>query len=74
MYAKLAINNAKRSIKDYLIYIVTLTICVSLFYGFSSLSSSNYTLVTEDMFNFDILKEMLKYSTYGVTALLVLLV
>ena len=74
MYAKLAINNAKRSIKDYLIYIVTLTICVSLFYGFSSLSSSNYTLVTEDMFNFDVLKKMLKYSTYGVTALLVLLV
>lgn len=74
MYAKLAINNAKRSIKDYLIYFVTLTICVSLFYGFSSISSSSYTLITEDMFNFDMLKIMLKYSTYGVTALLVLLV
>lgn len=74
MYAKLAINNAKRSIKDYLIYFVTLTICVSLFYGFTSISSSNYALITEDMFNFDMLKVMLKYSTYGVTALLVLLV
>lgn len=74
MYAKLAINNAKRSIRDYLIYFVTLTICVSLFYGFSSISSSKYTLITEDMFNFDMLKIMLKYSTYGVTALLVLLV
>ena len=33
MYAKLIFRNAKRSAKDYLIYIVTLTICVTLFYA-----------------------------------------
>ena len=33
MYAKLVFRNAKRSVKDYLIYIVTMTICVTLFYS-----------------------------------------
>ena len=42
MYAKLVYRNAKRSAKDYLIYIVTLTICVTLFYAFLSISSSYY--------------------------------
>ena len=42
MYAKLIFRNAKRSAKDYLIYIVTLTICVTLFYAFLSISSSYY--------------------------------
>ena len=31
MYAKLIFKNAKRSVKDYLIYIVTMTLCVTLF-------------------------------------------
>ena len=42
MSAKLIFQNAKRSAKDYLIYIVTLTICVTLFYAFLSISSSYY--------------------------------
>ena len=32
MYAKLALENVKKSTKDYLIYIVTLTACISMFY------------------------------------------
>ena len=31
MYAKLVFRNAKRSAKDYLVYIVTMTICVTRF-------------------------------------------
>ena len=31
MYAKLALENVKKSTKDYLIYIVTLTACTSSF-------------------------------------------
>lgn len=42
MYAKLILKNAKRSLKDYLIYIVTMTICVTLFYSFLSISSRYY--------------------------------
>ena len=53
MYVKLAINNAKKSIKDYLIYFITITMCVSLFYAFTSLSSSSYELITEDSYNFE---------------------
>ena len=74
MYAKLALSNAKRSIKDYVIYFVTLTICVSLFYAFMSLSSSHYELITEDSYNFEMLKSMMKYTTYIITALQVVLI
>lgn len=42
MYAKLVFRNAKRSVKDYLIYIVTMTICVTLFYSFLSISTRYY--------------------------------
>lgn len=74
MYAKLAISNAKKSIKDYLIYFITISICVSLFYAFTSLSSSSYELITEKSYNFENLEKMLRYSTYVITALLVLLI
>lgn len=74
MYVKLAIGNAKKSIKDYLIYFITITLCVSLFYAFTSLSSSSYELITEDSYNFDALKQILKYSTYVITGLLVVLI
>ena len=43
MYAKLVFRNAKRSVKGYLVYIVTMTICVTLFYAFLSISSSYYS-------------------------------
>lgn len=74
MYIKLSLNNAKKSIKDYLIYFITITMCVSLFYAFTSLSSSNYKLITEDSYNFEFLKTVLKYSTYIITCILSLLV
>lgn len=42
MYFRLAFKNVKRSIKDYLIYIMTLTACISLFYAFLSITSCYY--------------------------------
>lgn len=74
MYVKLAKNNARKSIKDYLIYFITITLCVSLFYAITSLSSSSYELITEKSYNFRNLKLILKYSTYIITAILILLV
>ena len=74
MYAKLAIGNAKKSIKDYLIYFITITLCVSLFYAFTSLSSSSYEFITEDSLNFEMLKRILQYSTYAITAILSILI
>ena len=74
MYAKLAQINAKKSIKDYLIYFITITICVSLFYAITSLSSSSYEFITEESYNFRTLQLILKYSTYVITAILILLI
>lgn len=74
MYAKLAKSNARKSIKDYLIYFITITICVSLFYAITSLSSASYELITEESYNFKALNLILKYSTYIITAILILLV
>ena len=74
MYAKLAKSNAKKSIKDYLIYFITITICVSLFYAITSLSSSSYEFITEESYNFRTLQLILKYSTYVITAILILLI
>ncbi len=42
MYAKLVFKNAKRSLKDYLIYLVTLTLCISMFYSLLSVTSDYY--------------------------------
>ena len=69
MYAKLAITNAKKSIKDYSIYFITITLCVSLFYAITSLSSSSYEFITEESYNFRTLQLILKYSTYVITAI-----
>lgn len=74
MYGKLAIANTKKSIKDYLIYFITITLCVSLFYAFMSLSSSEYELITEDTYNFKMLQNILKYATVFITALLAILI
>lgn len=39
MYSKIALNNVKRSFKDYTIYFLTLTFAVCIFYCFNSLQS-----------------------------------
>ena len=74
MYGKLAITNTKKSIKDYLIYFITITLCVSLFYAFLSLSSSDYELITEDTYNFNMLQDILRYATVFITTLLAILI
>lgn len=42
MTTKLIWRNARRSVQDYLIYIVTMTLCVMLFYAFLSITSRYY--------------------------------
>jgi len=44
MLAKLAYRNVKRSINDYLIYIITITIVVSLMFAFNSMMFSDMIL------------------------------
>lgn len=60
MYSKIALNNVKRSFKDYTIYFFTLTFAVCIFYCFNSLQSqtvmfemnefqAQYVEVTQDL-------------------------
>ena len=44
MFSKLALNNVKKSIKDYTIYFLTLTFGVCLFYVFNSIHSQQAML------------------------------
>ncbi len=44
MFSKIAINNVKRSFRDYSIYFLTLTLGVCIFYSFNSIESQNSML------------------------------
>lgn len=44
MYCKIALNNVRKSLKDYAIYFITLTLAVSIFYSFNSVSSQKAML------------------------------
>lgn len=74
MYAKLVFRNAKRSIKDYLVYIVTLTICVTLFYSFLSISSSYYKPDIGSEYDFTLLSDGMRMAICAVTLLLLFLI
>lgn len=74
MYVKLALRNARRSIKNYLIYIVTLTICVALFYAFLSISSRFYKPDIGREFNIGTLGNWMKVTIILITLMLIFLV
>ncbi|MDE6844250.1 MAG: ABC transporter permease [Lachnospiraceae bacterium] len=74
MYAKLVLKNAKRSVKEYLVYLVTMTICVTLFYSFLSISSRYYHPDVGSEYNFRILGRGMKYAICAVTLLLLFLI
>lgn len=61
MYAKLVLRNAKRSAKDYLIYVVTMTICVMLFYAFLSITSRYYNPDVGTAYEFTLVGDGLKW-------------
>ena len=44
MFFKIAINNVKRSFKDYSIYFLTLTFAVCIFYSFNSIEAQKAIL------------------------------
>ena len=74
MYAKLVFRNAKRSVKDYLIYIMTMTICVTLFYSFLSISSSYYQPDIGSEYDFTMLNDGMKMAICAVTLVLLFLI
>lgn len=74
MYAKLIFRNAKRSAKDYLIYVVTMTICVMLFYAFLSITSNYYKPDMGTAYEFTLINDGMKMAICAVTLLLLFLI
>lgn len=74
MYGKLILKNARRSLRDYLIYIVTMTICVTLFYAFLSICSSYYKPDIGVEFDITVLGEEMKLAICGITLLIFFLI
>lgn len=74
MYTKLIFKNAKRSIKDYLIYLVTMTICVTLFYAFLSISSAYYHPAIGAAYDLSMLGDSMKLAICTIALLLIFLI
>lgn len=74
MYAKFVFRNAKRSAKDYLVYVVTMTICVMLFYAFLSITSKYYNPDIGTEYEFTLVSDGMKMAICAVTLLLLFLI
>ena len=60
MLIKLALRNVKKNIKDYLIYILTVTLSVSLFYGFLAITSQKFVKQLPIQMNFGYFSEKMR--------------
>lgn len=74
LYAKFAFRNVRRSTKDYLIYMVTMTLCTTMFYAFLSICSTHYHPNLGTQFDFNMLSQGMKLAICGVSLLLLFLI
>ncbi|MFD3156820.1 FtsX-like permease family protein [Haloimpatiens sp. FM7330] len=74
MYKKLILQNSKKSMKDYLIYILTCTLSVGMLYAFLSITSSYYKTNLPPEFNLDSLHRNLRLPLIAVAFLLIFLI
>lgn len=74
MYKKLIFRNARKSAGDYLIYLVTMTICVTMFYAFLSVSSRFYHPDIGLSYDFTLLSDGMKIAVLSITLLLLFLI
>ena len=74
MYTRLVWNNIRRAARDYVVYVVTLTVCVMLFYAFLSISSDHYHPDVGVEYDFTILSDGMKLSIGAVSLLLLFLI
>lgn len=72
MYFKMAINNVKKSFKDYTIYFLTLTFAVCIFYSFNSINSQ--ALISEmnsvQRSYIDLMNQIMSILSVGVSVIL----
>ena len=74
MYTRLVWNNIRRAARDYVVYVVTLTVCVMLFYAFLSISSDHYHPDVGVEYDFTLLSDGMKLSIGAVSLLLLFLI
>lgn len=74
MYVRLALQNVKRSAKDYLIYLLTMVLSVGLFYGFLSITSPFYNSRLPIQMNLDYFSGKMKIIVPLIALLLVFLI
>jgi putative ABC transport system permease protein len=72
MYSKIAINNVKKSFKDYTIYFLTLTFAVCIFYSFNSIESQKamFEISKSEAGYIDILTTVISWVSVFVSAIL----
>lgn len=74
MYTRLVWNNIRRAARDYVVYVVTLTVCVMLFYAFLSISSNWYHPDLGMEYDFTLLSDGMKLAIGAVSLLLLFLI
>ena len=67
-------NNIRRAARDYVVYVVTLTVCVMLFYAFLSISSNWYHPDLGMEYDFTLLSDGMKLAIGAVSLLLLFLI
>ena len=74
MYARLVLKSVSRSAKDYFIYILTISLSVTLFYSFLSISSKYYKPNLGGAYDIAILGDGMKIAICAITLCLVFLI
>ena len=72
MYSKIALNNVKKSFKDYTIYFLTLTFAVCIFYSFNSIESQSIMAdMNKDQTEYvKIMGQIISFISVGVSVIL----
>ena len=74
LFIKIMLRNTRRSVKDYLVYVVTLALCSAMFYAFLSITSRYYRPDIGAEFNIAVLSDGMKLAIGMITLLILFLV
>lgn len=74
LFIKILLRNTRRSVKDYLVYMVTLALCAALFYAFLSITSRYYQPDIGAEFDISVLGDGMKLTVCMITLLLLFLI
>ncbi|WP_410744855.1 FtsX-like permease family protein [Clostridium neonatale] len=72
MYFKMAVNNVKKSFKDYAVYFLTLTFAVCIFYSFNSINSQTIVVEMNSLQRdyIDLMNQFMSILSVGVSVIL----